>query len=621
MILNEKGSKKSVEELYSAIFAIREALQDATQLAAEAAVIAEAFGGEISRVITSQLNQYFIPAISKYIDDEKTPGAMSPLVTFLDSVPLAMTRQEPQPEQTTPAPIQAELAAPPTAAPAEGSYASQKQESKRKRENLDASGIYDEFHTLSARMSPRLAARKLQAAYDVDIYDIVNALDGEYELEDLTESKRARESLESADPEQWFVVAANRGKEMPFRIRGGEAFRIAPWGSEDEGMTTVVVDPDDEIEVSLAELEAAYAAGAFAPEGGSLNESYFSALDAKLSGADQPDDDFEDEFSDEELTDDEDDLLFTDSSNMNESSSETYGVFRTVGDMKDDRVFTGTKVEADAFAADRNSKLDKTELDDQGIKYEVRKCTKPEGQKDVSKPGELPKVKEASTFRNQAYYDGVMRTVRELRKDLQAGMLSPDEVFDALQQEGYGPAKAKELVNKWGEGIYDPLTEAFGPMAGPQVGSWPRRDADDGIQELSSENDFDNEDDDFEIIEGPIAEQDRVTIDPAYGGGRGTVTDVRGSYITVKLDDGDVEIYHQSDLVKISESVKTDRWNREAADAQRAEAEANSKEAVLTIAARRVEELLDTGMGSIEAWDTVLEEFPGIDEDALASKL
>ena len=158
-------------------------------------------------------------------------------------------------------------------------------------------------------------------------------------------------------------------------------------------------------------------------------------------------------------------------------------------------------------------------------------------------------------------------------------------------------------------------------MAGPQVGSWPRRDADDGIQELSSENDFDNEDDDFEIVEGPIAEQDRVTVDPAYGGGRGTVTDVRGSYITVKLDDGDVEIYHQSDLVKISESVKTDRWNREAADAQRAEAEANSKEAVLTIAARRVEELLDTGMGSIEAWDTVLEEFPGIDEDALASKL
>jgi len=421
---------------------------------------------------------------------------------------------------------------------------------------------------------------------------------------------------------------------------------------------------------------------------------------------------------------------------MNESASETYGVFCTVGDMKDDRVFTGTKVEADAFAADRNSKLDKTELDDQGIKYEVRKCTKPEGQKDVSKPGELPKMKEAalaakdfkvgdrfvykdpvlpgkatatvkrvdvdqnmmvaetdrgylftvkshegergyvpgaarmlrsqilfsdilsnrmipsqdnlqdkqswkkteesslseafgpmagpkeaSTFRNQASYDGVMRTVRELRKDLQAGMLSPDEVFDALQQEGYGPAKAKELVNKWGEGIYDPLTEAFGPMAGPQVGSWPRRDADDGIKELSSENDFDNEDDDFEIIEGPIAEQDRVTVDPAYGGGRGTVTDVRGSYITVKLDDGDVEIYHLSDLTKISESVKTDRWNREAADAQRAEAEALSKEAELTIAARRVEELLDTGMGSIEAWDTVLEEFPGIDEDALASKL
>lgn len=585
MTLNEKGSKKSVEELYSAIFAIREALQDATQLAAEAAVIAEAFGGEISRVITSQLNQYFIPAISKYIDDEKTPGAMSPLVTFLDSVPLAMTRQEPQPEQTTPAPIQAELVAPPTAAPAEGSYASQKQESKRKRENLDASGIYDEFHTLSARMSPRLAARKLQAAYDVDIYDIVNALDGEYELEDLTESRKKEAYMTAAEERAKYGMTSS---EMMTDMNSGQG---AMKGHFTRADARKALEDDYQLQQKDAQKQV------------------------------ELDDDFEDEFSDEELTDDEDDLLFTDYSNMNESASETYGVFRIAGELKDDRVFTGTKAEADAFAADRNSKLDKTELDDQGIKYEVRKCTKPEGQKDVSKPGELPKVKEASTFRNQAYYDGVMRTVRELRKDLQAGMLSPDEVFDALQQEGYGPAKAKELVNKWGEGIYDPLTEAFGPMAGPQVGSWPRRDADDGIQELSSENDFDNEDDDFEIVEGPIVEQDRVTVDPAYGGGRGTVTDVRGSYITVKLDDGDVEIYHQSDLVKISESVKTDRWNREAADAQRAEAKMSSKEAELTIAARRVEELLDTGMGSIEAWDTVLEEFPGIDEDALASKL
>lgn len=135
--LKEKGSKKSIEELYNAIFAIREALQDATQLAAETATIAEAFGGEISRVITSQINEYFIPAISKYIDDDKTPGAIAPLVTFLDSVPLAMTRQPPEPQQTTPAPIKTELATPPTneTPPAEGSYAAQK-ESFRYRDRV-----------------------------------------------------------------------------------------------------------------------------------------------------------------------------------------------------------------------------------------------------------------------------------------------------------------------------------------------------------------------------------------------------------------------------------------------------------------------------------------------------
>ena len=75
-------AKKNVEELYKAIFAIRDALQDAQQLAAEAAVMSDAFGGEIARVITAQINTFFIPGISKFIDDEKTPGAMSPLITF-----------------------------------------------------------------------------------------------------------------------------------------------------------------------------------------------------------------------------------------------------------------------------------------------------------------------------------------------------------------------------------------------------------------------------------------------------------------------------------------------------------------------------------------------------------
>jgi hypothetical protein len=93
-------------------------------MASEVSVIADAFGGEIARVITEQINKYFIPSITKFIDDKETPGAMAPLVTFLDSVPLAMTREEPSPEQTTPNPINTQLAAPPSG-PAPESFAGQ----------------------------------------------------------------------------------------------------------------------------------------------------------------------------------------------------------------------------------------------------------------------------------------------------------------------------------------------------------------------------------------------------------------------------------------------------------------------------------------------------------------
>lgn len=138
--LTEKGTKRNIEDLYKSIESIREALQDAVQLASEAAIVAEGFGGEISRVITSQLSTYFVPTISKYIDDENTPGAMTPLVTFLDSVPLAMTRQPATPviapppapapaPETAPQPEEA-VAAPEE--PAEGSYASKQQESVKK---------------------------------------------------------------------------------------------------------------------------------------------------------------------------------------------------------------------------------------------------------------------------------------------------------------------------------------------------------------------------------------------------------------------------------------------------------------------------------------------------------
>lgn len=138
-------AKKNVEELYKAIFAIRDALQDAQQLAAEAAVMSDAFGGEIARVITAQINTFFIPGISKFIDDEKTPGAMSPLITFLDSVPLAMTRGAPDPQQVTPAPVEnPQLATPAEAAePVEGSYAAKTQEATK-----NSTRVREGFHVI-----------------------------------------------------------------------------------------------------------------------------------------------------------------------------------------------------------------------------------------------------------------------------------------------------------------------------------------------------------------------------------------------------------------------------------------------------------------------------------------
>ena len=98
-------AKKNIETLYKNIFAIKESLQDAISVAQETSSLAAEFGGEISRVITSQINDYLVPVISKYVEDQETPGAVGPLITFLDSVPLAMTRQEPNQAVIAPSPI------------------------------------------------------------------------------------------------------------------------------------------------------------------------------------------------------------------------------------------------------------------------------------------------------------------------------------------------------------------------------------------------------------------------------------------------------------------------------------------------------------------------------------
>lgn len=196
-------ANRSIEDLYSALFAIQEAVQDATQLASEASNIAGLFGGEISRVVTEQLNNYFIPTVAKYAEDPNTPGSIAPLITFLDSVPLAMTREEPNPAVNAPTPVIPEnpsLATPPVEppeAPAEGSFADQTQQQEDREVRAKAlqemshhpiDDIYDEFYELLDRYEdPAVAAKKCCRSFPgLTISDIEMIIDGDYNYEELS---------------------------------------------------------------------------------------------------------------------------------------------------------------------------------------------------------------------------------------------------------------------------------------------------------------------------------------------------------------------------------------------------------------------------------------------------
>lgn len=90
------AQKPNITKLYDKIFAIREMLTEAVNTAMEAANEAEAFGGEVSRVVTGQLRQGILPALQDYIDDESNQASMASIIKFLDSVPLAWVRTGPE---------------------------------------------------------------------------------------------------------------------------------------------------------------------------------------------------------------------------------------------------------------------------------------------------------------------------------------------------------------------------------------------------------------------------------------------------------------------------------------------------------------------------------------------
>lgn len=87
-----KGSLESIESTVESIQGeVKELLADS-----------DSFGGVISKVFKEQLAKYFIPGLTKMVepiqglkDGDRVPGSLKDLVIFLDSVPLAMVREEP----------------------------------------------------------------------------------------------------------------------------------------------------------------------------------------------------------------------------------------------------------------------------------------------------------------------------------------------------------------------------------------------------------------------------------------------------------------------------------------------------------------------------------------------
>ena len=94
-----REAKSSAEKLYNTLFKMGEQMQEIANLAQELASDASEYGGEISRVLREQCINYLIPALKGLVSDPNQPGAIEPIIEFLDSCPLAFIREEPEAPQ------------------------------------------------------------------------------------------------------------------------------------------------------------------------------------------------------------------------------------------------------------------------------------------------------------------------------------------------------------------------------------------------------------------------------------------------------------------------------------------------------------------------------------------
>ena len=92
-------AKSSAEKLYNTLFKMRDQMQEIANLAQELASDASEYGGEISRLLREQCLNYLLPALKGLVSDPNQPGAIEPIIEFLDSCPLAFIREEPEAPQ------------------------------------------------------------------------------------------------------------------------------------------------------------------------------------------------------------------------------------------------------------------------------------------------------------------------------------------------------------------------------------------------------------------------------------------------------------------------------------------------------------------------------------------
>ena len=96
--------RKNIEDVYDNIYDMLDLMEKLSTKAADLVALAGNYSGDIKRVLTEQMQAYFIPTIQKLKDDENTPGCLKAQLTFLDSISLGQMRLDPSESDYSPDP-------------------------------------------------------------------------------------------------------------------------------------------------------------------------------------------------------------------------------------------------------------------------------------------------------------------------------------------------------------------------------------------------------------------------------------------------------------------------------------------------------------------------------------